>query len=98
VTFAGWDEVGRELGGDHGVHRPLEGAAHIDQAPCRRVRQQLLPRAVAKGDRNQIRFHPVRAQCAHELADQDFRAAADKRRLAFENEDPLHRYVRTRSS
>ena len=60
--------------------------------------QQLLPRAVAKRNRDQIRFHAVRAQRADQLADQDLGAAADKRRLAFEDEDPLHRYVRTRSS
>jgi hypothetical protein len=39
----------------------------------------------------------VHAQGGHEFADQDLGAATDKRRLAFENEDPLHHYVMSRS-
>jgi hypothetical protein len=84
------DEVGRELRSDHEIDRPAVAFTQVEQAPGRRVREDLALRIPLERHAHELGQVAARPELPHELADVHLRATVHEGHLGFTDKDRLH--------
>ena len=84
------DEVRRKLRRDDGIDPFTVGFGEIDEAPGRRLCDQLLLRIPLERERHAIGAVAVPPQLVDEVSDEQFGAAGDERDLRFADNHCRH--------